>query len=51
MYSELEKAGIVAITLQELRQITDGFSEKRLIGMGGFGRVYKVRSCMHGFEP
>ncbi|KAF3329679.1 serine/threonine-protein kinase CDL1 [Carex littledalei] len=28
-------------TLKEMEEATDGFSEKKLIGVGGFGRVYK----------
>ncbi|KAK1613066.1 hypothetical protein QYE76_036739 [Lolium multiflorum] len=31
----------MAMTIQELHRITDGFSEKRLLGKGGFGTVYK----------
>lgn len=30
------------LPLESLRKITDDFSEDRIIGVGGFGRVYKV---------
>ncbi|CAM0878530.1 unnamed protein product [Alopecurus aequalis] len=30
-----------AMTLKELNRMTDGFSEERLLGKGGYGRVYK----------
>jgi hypothetical protein len=28
-------------TLKEMEEATDGFSDKKMIGVGGFGRVYK----------
>jgi hypothetical protein len=28
-------------TLKEMEEAADGFSDKKLIGVGGFGRVYK----------
>ena len=31
------------MTLEYLKRITDNFSNKRLLGEGGFGKVYKVR--------
>jgi serine/threonine protein kinase len=37
----LSAAEPMAMTFQELHHITDGFSEKRLLGKGGFGMVYK----------
>lgn len=30
-----------AMTFEELHRMTDGFSEKQLLGTGGYGRVYK----------
>ena len=30
------------LPLEFLKKITDGFSEDRRIGVGGFGEVYKV---------
>ena len=37
-YMELED-----VSFQFLREITDGFSEERILGEGAFGVVYKVR--------
>lgn len=48
--SVLEKMGITALTFQQLKEITNNFSDEQIIGRGGFASVYKVRSCMHGFE-
>jgi len=48
MASDSEQAGVTYLTFQQLREITNDFSEE--IGRGTFGVVYKVRSCMHGFE-
>jgi len=31
------------VSFQFLREITDGFSENRILGEGTFGVVYKVR--------
>jgi len=31
------------LPLEYLRNITNNFSDKRLLGEGGFGKVYKVR--------
>ena len=31
------------LSLKDLRKITNDFSDERLLGQGGFGRVYKVR--------
>ncbi|KAK1602644.1 hypothetical protein QYE76_027283 [Lolium multiflorum] len=39
--SYLSATDPMAMTIQELHRITDGFSEKRLLGKGGFGTVYK----------
>jgi len=41
------------IEYQELKQITDGFSENRKIGEGGYGKVYWVRlqTCLLNFYP
>ena len=33
----------IFIEYQELEKITDGFSEKRKLGEGGYGKVYWVR--------
>ena len=38
LYMELED-----VSFQFLREITDGFSEERILGQGAFGVVYKVR--------
>ncbi|KZV28216.1 hypothetical protein F511_20882 [Dorcoceras hygrometricum] len=35
------EGGNVAISIQILRQVTDNFSEKNVLGRGGFGIVYK----------
>ena len=32
-----------SMSLKDLREITNDFSDERLLGQGGFGRVYKVR--------
>lgn len=32
------------LTFQDVREITDDFSEERIVGAGGFGIVYKVWS-------
>jgi len=50
MASDSEQAGVTRLRFQQLREITNDFSEEREIGRGGHGVVYKVRSCMHGFE-
>lgn len=34
----------VELTFQDVREITDDFSEERIVGAGGFGIVYKVWS-------
>jgi hypothetical protein len=31
------------MSLKDLREITNDFSDENLLGQGGFGRVYKVR--------
>jgi hypothetical protein len=38
------------MTFQELHRMTDGFSEKRLIGKGQYGIVYKVYSYYDQLE-
>lgn len=50
MASDSEQAGVTYLTFQQLREITNDFSEERVIGNGSNGAVYMVRSCMHGFE-
>jgi len=50
MASDSEQAGVTYLRFQHLREITNDFSEEREIGSGTYGVVYKVRSCMHGFE-
>jgi hypothetical protein len=37
------------VSFQFLQEITDGFSEKRILGEGAFGVVYKVRFGMFDF--
>lgn len=32
--------GILELTVEDLEATTDGFSNKRMIGKGGFGVVY-----------
>jgi hypothetical protein len=47
-YDELESiilngsSGPCSIPLDYLRRITNNFSDERLLGEGGFGKVYKV---------
>ena len=36
----------VPVSLDFLKDITDGFSSDRLIGRGGFGEVYRVKSFL-----
>jgi hypothetical protein len=31
------------LSLKDLKEITNDFSDERLLGQGGFGKVYKVR--------
>jgi hypothetical protein len=40
--SRCNSLGSVVLTLDELRQITDNFSDDQLLGKGAFGKVYKV---------
>jgi hypothetical protein len=37
------------VTFQLLRQITDDFSDERILGRGAFGVVYKVKTYHAGF--
>lgn len=32
-----------SLTLEDLKKITNNFSDEQLLGEGGFGKVYKVR--------
>ena len=32
-----------SLSLKDMREITNDFSDERLLGQGGFGRVYEVR--------
>ena len=38
-----QRLNLQSLSLKDLREITDDFSAKRLLGQGGFGKVYKVR--------
>ena len=38
-----QRLNLQCLSLKDLRDITNDFSYERLIGQGGFGRVYKVR--------
>ncbi|KAJ7964444.1 Receptor protein kinase [Quillaja saponaria] len=38
---QMVEAGNMVISIQVLRNITDNFSEKNILGQGGFGTVYK----------
>ena len=51
--SGLQAMEPTVIEYQELKQITDGFSENRKIGEGGYGKVYWVRlqTCLLNFYP
>ena len=40
--SRCNMLGSVALTLDELRQITNNFSDDQLLSKGAFGKVYKV---------
>jgi hypothetical protein len=44
MANEFEQTGATTreFTLEFLEQITDNFSEEKIIGSGGYGIVYKV---------
>lgn len=38
---QMVEAGNMVISIQVLRNVTDNFSEKNILGQGGFGTVYK----------
>ncbi|KAL2333188.1 hypothetical protein Fmac_014401 [Flemingia macrophylla] len=38
---QIGEAGNMVISIQVLRNVTDNFSEKNILGQGGFGTVYK----------
>ncbi|KAG4923445.1 receptor protein kinase TMK1-like [Glycine soja] len=38
---QMGEAGNMVISIQVLRNVTDNFSEKNILGQGGFGTVYK----------
>ncbi|KAK7305666.1 hypothetical protein VNO77_43575 [Canavalia gladiata] len=38
---QMVEAGNMVISIQALRTVTDNFSEKNILGQGGFGTVYK----------
>ncbi|KAJ0816545.1 putative protein kinase RLK-Pelle-CrRLK1L-1 family [Helianthus annuus] len=46
--SSIEEMKHLQISLQELLDATNAFSEQNLIAKGGFGKVYKGKSVNHG---
>ena len=41
--SEPSMQSTLSISYEELARATDGFADARLLGAGGFGRVYRAR--------
>ena len=40
-------AGFTRFDFCQILDATDNFSERRILGLGGFGTVYKVNMCQY----